>query len=491
MWRARPIFISSTFLDMQAERDHLRTHVFPALEERLRERRHFAVWVDLRVGVAAEAEADEGAREIQVLKVCLGEVKRCRPFLIVLLGDRYGWIPPPDRTEAMEAAAAGEGFTGSIGGRSLTHLEIDFGVLSNPEQVQRTLFYFREPLPYAQMPEEFAARYSDTYATDAAAAERARSLAALKQRIEVTLPARVRPYRAAWDSERRRVTGLDAFGQMVLEDVWAELADETETFEELEISWQQAERNALDDFAAGLAAMPAPGRTLGPLTERTQAAAAADTKSSNAQLGETNPTASSRTSNEGHAGRVAERTRGRPKLAQSGKTNPSAEEAPLVAASDESRVSSHRENGVARRTQAIPRSEWHVLQADGIRLPRLHPCKTNPSAQIRNCRGARHGRASTSPERALARDGPAAGGGDGFDIFGEHTCGVARLWWLPGLSSASNLLGWNVELEEMLLGIDGDRVPFLHERDEAALIGFRSNMPDDHPPGSAGKPAIG
>jgi tetratricopeptide (TPR) repeat protein len=250
MWRARPIFISSTFLDMQAERDHLRTHVFPALEERLRERRHFAVWVDLRVGVAAEAEADEGAREIQVLKVCLGEVKRCRPFLIVLLGDRYGWIPPPDRTEAMEAAAAGEGFTGSIGGRSLTHLEIDFGVLSNPEQVQRTLFYFREPLPYAQMPEEFAARYSDTYATDAAAAERARSLAALKQRIEVTLPARVRPYRAAWDSERRRVTGLDAFGQMVLEDVWAELADETETFEELEISWQQAERNALDDFAA-------------------------------------------------------------------------------------------------------------------------------------------------------------------------------------------------------------------------------------------------
>jgi hypothetical protein len=135
----------------------------------------------------------------------------------------------------------------------------------------------------------------------------------------------------------------------------------------------------------GLAAMRASEQTIGPLAERTQAAAAADTHPCNAQLGETNPTASSRTSNEGHAGRVAERTRGRPKLAQSGKTNPSAEEAPLVAASDESRVSSHRENGVAERTQAIPRSEWHVLQADGIRLPRLHPCKTNPSAQSRNC----------------------------------------------------------------------------------------------------------
>jgi hypothetical protein len=72
-------------LDMQAERDHLRTHVFPELEERLRERRHFLEWVDLRLGVAAGAEADESARELKVLKVCLAEVKRCRPFLIVLL----------------------------------------------------------------------------------------------------------------------------------------------------------------------------------------------------------------------------------------------------------------------------------------------------------------------------------------------------------------------------------------------------------------------
>ena len=39
-WRARPVFISSTFKDMQAERDHLSRVVVPRLEERLRERRH-------------------------------------------------------------------------------------------------------------------------------------------------------------------------------------------------------------------------------------------------------------------------------------------------------------------------------------------------------------------------------------------------------------------------------------------------------------------
>src|SRR5262249_44303447 len=87
---------------MQAERDHLRTHVFPAPWERLRGRRPFLAGVELRLGVPADAGADEGARELAVLKVCLTEVKRCRPFLIVLLGDRYGWIAPAERIKAAE-----------------------------------------------------------------------------------------------------------------------------------------------------------------------------------------------------------------------------------------------------------------------------------------------------------------------------------------------------------------------------------------------------
>ncbi len=57
MWHSRSIFISSTFADMQAERDHLRTHVFPELEERLRQRRHNLEWVDLRMGIASASLA--------------------------------------------------------------------------------------------------------------------------------------------------------------------------------------------------------------------------------------------------------------------------------------------------------------------------------------------------------------------------------------------------------------------------------------------------
>ena len=246
MWSARPIFISSTFLDMQAERDYLRTRVFPELEERLRARRHHLEWVDLRVGVATASQRDEHLRELHVLKVCLAEVARCRPFLIVLVGDRYGWVPAPER---IEAAAQEAGFATDVAGRSVTDLEIDFGVLADREQQPHSIFYFRDPLPYRDMPAAIAALYSDAFDAGDAAADRTRRLATLKRRIETLLPGRVRRYGAKWDAAQLQVTGLEDWGRMVLEDIWSDLDAATKAASiAAEIPWQMAERNALDDF---------------------------------------------------------------------------------------------------------------------------------------------------------------------------------------------------------------------------------------------------
>ena len=110
-WRSRPVFVSSTFADMQAERDHLRNDVFPRLEEKLRERRHQFEPIDLRLGVLTADLPDEAAREMHVLKVCLDEIERSRPFLIVLLGDRYGWVPA---TERLQAAAQEKKYIGDL-----------------------------------------------------------------------------------------------------------------------------------------------------------------------------------------------------------------------------------------------------------------------------------------------------------------------------------------------------------------------------------------
>jgi len=137
IWKARPIFISSTFQDMHAERDYLREHGFKELEARLRERCHYLDTIDLRQGVETLSAAGEAAREMQVLKVCLDEIERCKPFLIAILGDRYGWIPPAARIEAA-AHDAGLPLSVEVSGKSVTEFEILHGVLENPDQKQRS-----------------------------------------------------------------------------------------------------------------------------------------------------------------------------------------------------------------------------------------------------------------------------------------------------------------------------------------------------------------
>ncbi len=245
-WVTRPIFISSTFRDMQAERDCLRDFVFPELEERLRARRHFLEPIDLRLGVEGGDAADEAAREIRVLKVCLSEIQRSRPFLIVLLGDRYGWVPSRERAQA---AAREAGFDIDVRDKSVTALEIEFGILKeDPEQRHRSFFYFREPLPYDTMGAR-AADYSEAHAGDPEARRRADRLAALKTKIrnDPELGPRVRSYRAEWSADGK-VTGLEELRCLVLDDLWNELDAETAAFAAQEPpSWEEQERQALEE----------------------------------------------------------------------------------------------------------------------------------------------------------------------------------------------------------------------------------------------------
>jgi len=82
------IFVSSTFLDMHAERNELVKRTFPALRKLCEERGVTWGEVDLRWGVTDEQKA-----EGHVLPICLTEIDRCRPYFVGLLGDRYGWVP--------------------------------------------------------------------------------------------------------------------------------------------------------------------------------------------------------------------------------------------------------------------------------------------------------------------------------------------------------------------------------------------------------------
>lgn len=106
-WLSQPVFLSSTFIDMHVERDYLHQYILPEIQERLR--------------------AYQEAKERMVLKTCFSEIHRCRPFLFVLLGDRYGWIP--ERQRVLAAAAEVQLSVNDVS-YSITRLEIEYG-LSN------------------------------------------------------------------------------------------------------------------------------------------------------------------------------------------------------------------------------------------------------------------------------------------------------------------------------------------------------------------------
>jgi NACHT domain- and WD repeat-containing protein len=89
------VFVSSTFSDMQEERNALRARVFPRLSALCRSHGTTFQAVDLRWGVNREASENH-----QTVSICLQEIDRCRaagrrPDFIVLLGQRYGWCPVP------------------------------------------------------------------------------------------------------------------------------------------------------------------------------------------------------------------------------------------------------------------------------------------------------------------------------------------------------------------------------------------------------------
>jgi len=96
------IFVSSTFTDLKEERNALQEHVFNRLKDYCLQHKTRFQAIDLRWGVSEEAGFDQ-----QTINICLDEIDRCRktsprPNFIVLLGDRYGWQPPPPQIPSFE-----------------------------------------------------------------------------------------------------------------------------------------------------------------------------------------------------------------------------------------------------------------------------------------------------------------------------------------------------------------------------------------------------
>ena len=162
------VFISSTFKDMQAERDVLIKHIFPQLRKICEQRGVTFTEVDLRWGIT-----DEQRAEGKVLPICFTEIRNCRPYFIGILGERYGWVPKTLPPEILEQ----EEWLQDLSGRSVTEMEIFHGVLNNPEMGEHAYFYFRDPDAVNNQP------YDSAGGSEQLDQEDINKLAALKDRI--------------------------------------------------------------------------------------------------------------------------------------------------------------------------------------------------------------------------------------------------------------------------------------------------------------------
>lgn len=214
-WKTYSVFVSSTFSDMQAERDYLRTQLLPEVNDILREYAIKLRLIDLRWGINT-LESDECTVEEKVLQVCLNEIKRSRPFFLGLLGDRYGWIPPHDKMRQMSVDYLD---------KSITDIEITNGFLEK-NQVLGAWFMERDSTCYDAMNETTLERFTDKLDIDAEFKKE--KLKSLKETVKTHLSQSGRlhcygTYSPKWNGET--FVGLEQFGntlkKMIVNDILA------------------------------------------------------------------------------------------------------------------------------------------------------------------------------------------------------------------------------------------------------------------------------
>ena len=163
-WRRYNIFISSTFKDMDFERDVIKFKVIPALNRRFRDRRVELQAIDLRLGVNTSNMSEEES-ERKVLSVCTNCIDSARPFFIGLIGRRYGWIPPVQRWKEFMAGLSDEEreILAGTAGCSVTEMEIVYGALSQGSfDSSHVLFYLRDDASYDGIPAAIKPIFCDT-----------------------------------------------------------------------------------------------------------------------------------------------------------------------------------------------------------------------------------------------------------------------------------------------------------------------------------------
>lgn len=200
----RSIFVSSTFRDMQAERDLIHLEIMPYLRERAAEHGEHLDFIDLRWGVNTANLEEEAANE-KVLQVCLENIDRSKPYMIIFLGDRYGWIPP---SHLLENITQQKKYQRKYQEESVTALEIEYGALSgtNPKDC---IVCIRDNSSYDTMDENEKKDYCDQDDFQK------HKLLELKAELRHQFGENVIYYRPTWDAKNKVFSNFDTLKEQI------------------------------------------------------------------------------------------------------------------------------------------------------------------------------------------------------------------------------------------------------------------------------------
>lgn len=202
-------FISSTFRDMQAERDVLHNLVLPEIKRYANERGEDFEFMDLRWGINTGKE-NPNENMAKVLSVCLRDVERCQPQMIVLIGDRYGSVPNDETLNRFMAHSTNGIYNESdLKNRSVTEIEILHGILRHPENSDNIIICIREPLEYDTLPTTAQTIYMSS------TKDEQKKLTELKEMLISKYPNNILFYSSTWDEQKQCIAGLDAFVQQI------------------------------------------------------------------------------------------------------------------------------------------------------------------------------------------------------------------------------------------------------------------------------------
>lgn len=146
-WKYIKVFVSSTFKDMDIERDALKNLVEPQINDFLREYACTLEFVDLRHSVKTNSKMSLIEREKQIFNVCLEEIDHCKPYFIGIVGHRYGWIPSEDNVPCPQIEIPKD-FPIARANLSVTMYEFLHGVFASNTPHERMSIFLRSEDSY-------------------------------------------------------------------------------------------------------------------------------------------------------------------------------------------------------------------------------------------------------------------------------------------------------------------------------------------------------